>query len=259
MADHTVRKGIRVVLDLEQPAKASDDEKKTMSTHAKGKLKREAIGKGGVKGLDVSYSRLKSHVEKSVSLLAGDRAIDCASCSNRIAPTDTTALTCPGETCNAAFHMSCLGSRFLSDEGDVARVLPISGICLRCRTELQWADLIKEMSLRVNGEEEVARLLKKPKGRKSKGAKIAEAQVRRNGSEDDPEETSFAAGVALDDDLPDNWHSHIDDDMMSTTSIDSVFSDSTNVATPKKAISTVPRLKTVIEDSDWSGAEVLDL
>ena len=65
---------------------------------------------------------------------------------------------------------------------------------------------------------------------------------------------------AEDDPLPDDWHFQVndDDDVMSVTSATSGFWDSMDTASPSKIPVAAPRLKIVIEDSEWNDADVLD-
>ncbi len=70
--DGEIRGGIKVLLNVKQPIEAIDDGEIPMSAQAKGKRKRQAIGRGGIEGLDVGYSELKGHVEKSIFLLGED-------------------------------------------------------------------------------------------------------------------------------------------------------------------------------------------
>lgn len=264
--DTSVSGRIKVLLDVKQSEEAVNG--KEMSIQAKGKRKREALGKGGLDGLDVSYSELKDHVEKSILLLAGDEALNCAVCSKTLGPQPRMALVCPREGCRAAFHMTCLASKFRVDEGQDAAVVPTWGTCSVCKEELQWVEFVKEMSLRVRGQKEVAQLIKKPRERKSKipkTIKISESHVdpednKGEGDDDqdnDSGEDAFQAGAAEDDDLPDDWHLQEDDDMLSVASAASVISD-IDAASPSEPALTVQRFASVIEDSDWDDAELLD-
>ncbi len=256
----------RVLLDMKEPEEAVDS--KDMSIQAKGKRKREALGKGGVDGLDVGYSELKGHVEKSISRLAESEVPNCAVCSKALGPQPKMALVCPRDGCRAASHMSCLASTFRVGDSQDTSVVPTRGPCPVCKQELQWIELVKEMSLRARGEKELAQLLKKPRERKAKTPKA----VKLPEPHDYPEETkddadadqdiasdrdALQAGAAEDDDLPDDWHVQEDDDIMSVASAASGFSD-IHAASPTKPALPARGLGTVIEDSDWDSAELLD-
>jgi len=264
--DASKKRGIKVVSDVKQPEEIYKNDQTPMSTHAKGKRKREKLGKGGVDGLDVGYGRLKEHLEKSVFLLAEDEETDCAVCRNPLGPASKMSLACPRDGCRAAFHMNCLATKFLNDRRGDEILIPILGYCPGCKAELQWIDLVREMSLRVRGKKEVAQLMKKPRERttkKSKTTALPAQGVESKDLEDDhsPEDThTVPVAAETDDSLPDDWHYQEDDDMMSTTSVGSVRSDSVETMNPTKHSSTVPRfikLGAVVEDSEGDDAEDL--
>lgn len=266
-----MRNGIKVLLDLKKPAATINDGYLSMSTHAKGKRKRDALGKGGIEGLDVGYSGLKSHVEKSTFFLAEDKALKCAICAKKLGPKTVMALLCPQEDCRTASHMACLATKFIEDEGAGAAIIPVSGRCPGCKEELQWIDLIKELSLRARGEKQVAQLMKKPKERKPKATKTNNAATSESDAhtvvkEDvaDPDEDSMGSDMgaldASDESLPDDWQyqDDEDEDRLSVMSGQSALSYSVEVTSPTKRSSTARKLPAVIEDSEWDDAELLD-
>lgn len=188
------------------------------------------------------------------------------------------ALDCPRESCRTAFHMSCLATKFLEDDSLGSPIVPTSGRYPECKTELQWVDLVEEMSLRARYEKKMVEPMKKPRERNAKVPKLskaaaAAAAATSQAEVDDSEDTNdtdakedvdrdvaFVAD-AEDDPLPDDWHFQVndDDDMMSVTSATSGFWDSRDTASPNQAPVAAPVLKAVIEDSEWDDADVLDL
>ena len=266
-----MRNGIKVLLDLKQPAETINDGELSMSTYAKGKRKRDALGKGGIEGLDVGYSGLKAYVEKSTFLLAEDEALKCAICAKTLGPKTAMALLCPQEDCRTASHMACLATKFIENEGTGAAIIPVSGRCPGCKEELQWIDLIKEFSLRTRGEKQVAQLMKKPKERKPKAAETknaaaSESDARTVIEEDvaDPDEDLMGSNMraldASDESLPDDWQyqDDEDEDRISVMSGHCALSDGVEVTSPTKRSSTARKLPAVIEDSEWDDAELLD-
>ncbi|MCJ1335882.1 Slx4p interacting protein [Bachmanniomyces sp. S44760] len=159
--DGKIRDGIKVVLD-KQPPTPPMDEVGPASTHAKGKRKREAIGKGGIDGIDVGYAAVKPHLEKSMFMLAEGESNKCAGCSEILDTAVSIMAVCPATSCRAAFHIRCLASKFASglDRSDDG-LIPTEGSCPECKAELIWADLMKETTLRMRGEKEVSKLMKK--------------------------------------------------------------------------------------------------
>lgn len=270
-ASGSLRDGIKVLLDLKRPAEDTNDGEVSMSTHAKSKRKRDALGKGGIEGLDVGYSGLKNHVEKSIFFLTEDEALKCAICAQTLGPKTAMTLLCPQADCRTASHMACLATKFVEDEGAGAAIIPVSGRCPGCKEELQWIDLIKELSLRARGEKQIAQIMKKPKERKPKVPKTKKAAESNIDShtvveefvadpDEDLVESEMRAPDASDESLPDDWEYQDDDDedIMSVMSGHPALSDGVEATSPTKRSLTVPKLPAVIEDSEWDDAEFLD-
>ena len=259
----SLRGDLKVVLDIKQPEQLEEVQDVPLSTHAKGKRKREKLGKGGVEGLDVSYGGLKSYVEKSISLLTEGERIHCGICHEAMAPTAKMVLVCPHENCRMASHLDCLSHKFLSDSKKTMAVVPISGNCPGCNAELRWIDLVKEMSLRIRGEKEVGRLTKTSRARRPKTSKTtfsvaSEVDTRDLGAEDNEEDDGIDPMAAeTDDSLPDGWHYQEDDDLMSVASASSGISDDIETPSLSKPALKVPRLRVVIEDSEGDDEAVV--
>lgn len=248
--DASIRDGIKVLLDLKQPEEIIDDSELPISKNAKGKRKREALGKGGIDGLDVGYSGLKKRLERNIFSLAKDQALECAVCAKGLDPVTAMALVCPHEDCRTASHMTCLATRFIEDEGAGAPVVPISGRCPGCKVELQWIDMIKETSLRARGQKEVAEIMKKPKERKTKQAhNLQEEDVADE--DEDPLGVDSGALNSSDESLPEDWHCADDDDTMSIISGRSALSNGARATSPTERPSTTLKLPAVIEDSEF--------
>lgn len=267
-----IRSGIKVFLDVTQPVEPPDEPAGPLSAQIKQKRKQEAIGKGGVDGVDFGYGKLKGHLEKSLSLLAEGEANRCAICLADINDQSQTVLVCSLATCRVVFHMTCLAQNFLDKEQQENSVLPTSGKCPQCKSELQWVDLVKEMSLRVRGKAQVAKLMKKPKVPKAKGVKgkrglSADAATEPTTDEADEfdnhglEEDDSDTTNAFEEPLPNDWHFQGDDDDDDRMSLASVTSNASTALDPishTNSIGPGPRLEVVIDDSDWDDVEVLD-
>ena len=204
-----------------------------------------------IAGLHVGYEDVKSRLEKSIELLKDGQSNTCSCCMQIIKPTQRATLVCSSEMCNATMHMTCLADIWLKIEGSPNTILPIAGPCPGCSKQLQWIDLVKEMTLRTRGKAEVAKLLKAPKVRKTKvrKKKTDRDEIAAEGIGNEMSSTD-------DEDLPDNWHCLSDDSNASlATSCDSVRSTKPTAAAHKTKSS---NLAAVIEDSEWDSAEVLD-
>ena len=263
--DGKIRDGIKITLDGKPPELLPDQGKTPVENQATDQRKRETRGKGGVEDVDVGYSGLRSHLEKSLLLLAAGVTHACAVCTTKIKFSDKMVLICAKAECRAVTHMTCLSKRFIDEEGVPDDVVPISGSCPHCEATLQWIDVVKEMSLRMRGETEVARLMKRPTVRKTKAAKETvslqsndlEGLGEFDYEECSLEDTSARPRYESEDPLPADWYHQVDDEgeVMSDTSVDSEHLNSMNPLAPKLP---VRKLEVVIEDSDWSNAEVLD-
>ena len=252
----SLRKDVIVSLDMKQPEQLGTVQNISLSSYAKGKRKREMLGKGGVEGLDVGYGQLKSYVEKSISLLTEGEKVDCGICHEAVGPAAKLILVCPNESCRMASHLDCLSRKFLSDSKPDLAILPISGLCPGCNAELRWIELVKEMSLRVKGERELGRLTKKSRARKPRPSKptasmaseAADEDLKAEDNEDD--DPIDLLTVETDDSLPDDWNYQEDDDMISIASASSGISDNIEIPNSSKPALKLPRLKVVIEDSE---------
>ena len=248
-----IRDGISVIMDQRQSLESFENDETTGSAKPGLQWKRKASGKGGVEGLDLTYTPLKGHLEKSKSRLASSQMLRCAVCFDETEPLLQTVLICPQARCSAASHMFCLARSFLKEENTEGSIIPISGTCPTCRAHSTWIDLVKEMSLRVKGEKEVAVLMGNARGRKTWMAKadaaidlVDDVDFPKADDDQDPE----------DDPLEDEWlPQEFEDDDFSVTSVASEVSDTTNGA---EANVFAQRRKFVIEDSDWDDAQILD-
>ena len=224
--DSSIRDGIKVSLDMKQSEEIINTGNLPLSTQAKDKRNREALEKGGVEGLDVGYSELKDHIEKSISYLAEHEAFKCAICAQEMGPKSVTALFCNQETCRTVSHLTCLATRFVEVEGADVAVTPVSGKCPGCKEELLWIDLVKELTLRLRGEGKVVQAMTKPrepsirvpKPKVPKNAAVSQLEAHAVPEEDGTDsnevlvEAEMRALDASDESLPDDWHYQVDDD-----------------------------------------------
>lgn len=156
-----------------------------------------------IRAIPVAYEDCKQHVEKSKSILGDDRKRACGVCKIDVSSDKSLVLVCPVETCRAVSHMACVSQKFLAEESNADALIPIQGTCPSCHTSLRWSDLIKELSLRMYGEEALKALFKTKRKKKSDGT-----------PEDDAEEFPDIdeLDVDLDEDLDETWAENVDDD-----------------------------------------------
>lgn len=201
-------------------------------------------GAKGIHAIDVGYSNVKEHLEKSQTLFQSTDTLSCTFCPTDLPPDGTMVLVCPTRGCDAAGHLECFGKAF-SPQDDAGGFLPVKGHCPGCGSEHRWVDLVKEMTLRLRGQDEINKLFKvrKPRGKKT-AANSAVTAKDDEGSDED-----------LDEELPleDDWNYLSDDD--TTVPPQRIRSDPSPVQ--QKAFTFPTHSEPYIEDSDWDGAEVV--
>ena len=221
----------------------------------------------GIAKLEIEYSNLKPYVEKAKGVVDLKREGTCAVCLEGLEHDAGIYAICPNQECEAVTHMTCLSKHFLKDEGDV--LIPVKGTCPMCKAELQWVDIVSELSLRLRGQNEVEKLLK---GQRARVQALASSQAMLESTdiEDDPDgmavERGFEEEIKMIQqlnphthgfDMGDSWHAIDDSDESDTGSIGSNTSQARR-AKSYKASSRTAGLDAVVEDSDWDDAEVLD-
>ncbi|KAH6638966.1 structure-specific endonuclease subunit SLX1 [Boeremia exigua] len=119
-----------------------------------------------IRSIPVAYEDCKPYVEKSIRSLQDKTRHSCGVCKKSADSTSGMVIVCPTETCETVSHLACLSKRFLiEDDSSTGALIPMEGSCPGCRTNLQWSTLMKELSLRTYGDEEIAAMFK-PKRRK---------------------------------------------------------------------------------------------
>lgn len=255
-----IRPGIHIIFDVKAAEEIEQiDEPPTSAQATSVKRKQSTLGQGGVDCIDVGYRSLKGYVEKSLFLLADGEATKCAVCTEELGTHATTAVVCPSEGCRTASHLTCLAKSFLAENGSDRPVVPVNGSCPSCNAALNWIDLVKEMSLRIRGEKEVAQLMKKPRERKTKvlkGKSTLSSALVGDSDDDDIDDGLLAADIVDEPLLEDDWvyRDEDDDDMISVTTAAS----ESRAPSPVRVGKPDRTLEMVVEDSDWDNAEVLD-
>ncbi|KAH9845628.1 Structure-specific endonuclease subunit slx1 [Teratosphaeria destructans] len=216
----------------------------------------------GIEALDVGYSSLKPHVEKSKQRFENAEWLHCSVCKEGLPASGVMTLVCPSADCDAVTHLECLSASFLQAHGNTDAIVPTAGFCPRCGDRLQWADLVKELSLRMRGEKEVRSLYAKKRKQKTKDI-VADSESEMSADEDLPEYAMDAADDEIEP-LPANredahdveWHelpesSDVERDKPKMRSgPDRVFKRPKFMASNSEPV--------IIEDSDWDDAEILD-
>jgi structure-specific endonuclease subunit SLX1 len=218
--------------------------------------------------LEVDYVKEKKFVKKAKEIIDFEREGACSVCHTDLEHDTGIYTICPNPGCEAVTHMTCLSKHFLKSEPD--SLLPINGTCPSCKTDLQWLNVVKELSLRMRGHKEVEKLLKAKRSRKGKTtSESIEDDIEED--EDDDLESDIAeeikrlrefnpTGARMD--MGDSWHAIDDSDETDAGSVVNTASPSkTSNKQGKKVASRTSKainLDPVIEDSDWDDALVLD-
>lgn len=119
------------------------------------------VGSGSIDGIDTSYDRLLGYSEKSQFLLDDGENMDCGVCKAKLDLEDDLIVVCPTEVCRCAFHILCLSSIFLQQDSPSPQLIPREGICPGCQCDIEWSVMIKEMTLRIRGENKDTRVKRK--------------------------------------------------------------------------------------------------
>jgi len=237
--DGQIRSGISIKLDVAQPVDVVESIKAAQRPTKRRKV--NAIGKGGVDGIDPTYVRFKEVLEKSEFLLdAGDEQ-KCTVCAQTLNVGHDLYTICPSSICRSLSHITCLSRQFLGHDSKSTAILPSQGRCPGCSAVLQWSELMREVSLRIRGEKEVRKLLKKKE--LSKATAAAELMDSESESEDEPIVDVSDAADAVDDEYE-------VDDLISVASTRSPNNLRVEPSGPRKQKVDLTRIEVVIEDSD---------
>ncbi|RYP77423.1 hypothetical protein DL771_001218 [Monosporascus sp. 5C6A] len=120
----------------------------------------------GIHALPLDYAPMKDYVAKARSIFEFEREGACVVCGEDLPPGQGLYAVCSNTGCEGVGHISCW-SRHMLGEKNNDHVLPITGQCPKCKRNLVWGDMMKELTLRIRGPKEVDRLLKKPRRRKA--------------------------------------------------------------------------------------------
>ncbi|MCJ1394127.1 Slx4p interacting protein [Xylographa bjoerkii] len=267
-ASSKLRSEIMISLDFQGQ---ETEEALPNSTGASERLRSKPLQEGGREALDPSYASYQTHLDKSLFVLAGGEPVHCVVCGKGVHTPCSMALVCPNDECRAVSHVVCLASTFLRNEAQ-RNILPIHGYCPSCKSQLQWTRLVTEMSLRIRGSKEITRLKNKPRKVKTKDSNgdttpglssMAEDDIDddMNGLDQMDEDGGQSMADIVDEPLIDEARYYFPSDMDDAISVTSVVSDTSHFSepeSPERSNLPASRLETIIEDSDWDAAEVLD-
>ena len=148
-----------------------------------------------IQAIPVAYEDCKPYIDKVKAMLEDGNLRSCGVCRAEANKATSLVLVCPLEECRTVCHMSCMSRRFVAEDGSRDSLIPIEGTCPGCQSRLKWSTLIKELSLRTRGQQEME-AMSKPKRRK-KAASISEPET---------------IGLGEDEDLDETWNEDVDEE-----------------------------------------------
>jgi structure-specific endonuclease subunit SLX1 len=251
-AAEPIRDSIKIIQDFPSSDTASGIESASPR-------RKKAKTPHGINRLILDYSSEKPHVEKGKNIVDFEREGSCAICHSDLEHDAGIYTICPNPGCESVTHLTCLSQHFLKDETDA--LVPVKGQCPTCKAELRWVDVVKELSLRIRGQKVVETLLKGKRVRKGKTVTGAEATAIEDEEDEDEMEDEIEMLREnnlgkISADVGDTWH---EIDASDDSDMGSIISNTSKAkpATSYKGIQAIG-LGTVIEDSDWDDAEILD-
>ncbi|OJJ48512.1 hypothetical protein ASPZODRAFT_150726 [Penicilliopsis zonata CBS 506.65] len=208
---------IQVVLEKEDGVQSSED---------------GAGNAAQIRRMPVDYSDMQDYVGKSAFLLDGTEEAEegdlrCRLCKARVIPNDDLVAVCPQMDCHCITHVVCLAAEFLKTSNNPDQLVPpMQGMCPACQSTVSWTLMMKELSLRTRGRDEVQNILKRKKRMQSSPPPVVPSAV-------------------VDSDSWDETH-----DLVSDSSTGERSTAPLNVAAKPAEI--------VIEDSEWDDVDVLE-
>lgn len=165
-----LRKSLEVFPDFE-PAKTPVDSSESSSSESRSA--KVTAGPWGIHALPLDYAPLKEYVTKADWIFKSEQEGDCIICKKDLPADNGLYAVCYNEGCEGVGHATCWSQHLLGKERD-EHIMPVSGHCPKCHGDLVWGDMMKEMTLRLRGQKDVAKLLKKPRKRKAAGVSADE-------------------------------------------------------------------------------------
>ncbi len=121
----------------------------------------------GIHALPLDYEPIKEYVTKGQEIFEFEQQGKCIVCREELPSEGGLHVLCSNEGCNGVGHLSCWSRQLLGGR-DSEHIVPVEGQCPKCKGEVQWGTMMKEMTLRLRGRKEVEQLLKTKRKRATK-------------------------------------------------------------------------------------------
>lgn len=138
----------------------------------------------GVHALPLDHSPLAPYLEKGQSITTFEREGACVVCRQQLDHDGGLYAICPGGECESVGHLDCWSRHILrqcGEDEDDAVILPTEGRCPECGGAVRWGDMMRELTLRTRGQNEVDKLLRKT--RRVSGATKAKTKTKIKANE----------------------------------------------------------------------------
>lgn len=122
-------------------------------------------GAAGIHALVLDYSSMKDYAEKAHNVVLFGREGRCVVCHEVLDAGEGLYPMCPNDGCEAMGHLKCWSQHALSGDPEQVQIIPDVCECPSCGGDVRWGDMMKELSLRSRGADEVEKLLKAKKRR----------------------------------------------------------------------------------------------
>jgi structure-specific endonuclease subunit SLX1 len=189
----TLRKSITIQLTPAEIPKLATDVSIEMQTHFIPEV---------IRAIPVAYEDCKPYVEKSRVIFEDEQQKVCGVCKKEAVTSTSLMLVCPVEFCQTVSHLSCLSNKFLAERRGEDALVPMDGTCPGCHSTITWSTMMKELSLRLHGAEELKTMFKPQRKRKSDNISESDtAEVPQLGEDEDLEET-WMEDMSQDEDAP---------------------------------------------------------
>lgn len=140
----------RMVEDLEEDEEAEEAEEEPEGP------------KWGVHALPLDYTSLAPYLEKGQSVTTFEREGSCVVCLQHLEHDKGLYAICSNGECEGVGHVDCWSRHLLHQQGEQDdMVLPVEGRCPKCDGVVRWGDMMRELTMRVRGQKEVEKVLKR--------------------------------------------------------------------------------------------------
>jgi structure-specific endonuclease subunit SLX1 len=116
----------------------------------------------GIHALPLDYAPLAPYLEKGRNVTTFEREGRCVVCFQHLEHDKGLYAICPSGECEGMGHLDCWSRYLLHQQGeDDGTLLPVDGRCPKCSGAVKWGDMMRELTLRIRGQKEVEKVLKR--------------------------------------------------------------------------------------------------